>query len=139
MSTERFDALDELCTSQFQSMSSDFISSDSDIMTSQEELKRMTQTSPTRVLNYSYFTILQFKMKDPLYKLSQECAPPHQSDVKAVIPLPGDRIATASRDQSVGIWKRGEVRFRYTSFSIPSHAHGDGKAYDRHQISCRAC
>jgi hypothetical protein len=48
-------------------------------------------------------------MKDPLYKLSQELNPPHQSDVKAVIPLAGDRIATASRDQSVGIWKFGEV------------------------------
>jgi hypothetical protein len=48
-------------------------------------------------------------MKDPLYKLSQELNPPHQSDVKAVIPLPGDRIATASRDQCVGIWKFGEV------------------------------
>jgi hypothetical protein len=45
-------------------------------------------------------------MSDTVYKLSQELNPPHQSDVKAVIPLPGDRIATASRDQSVGIWKR---------------------------------
>jgi hypothetical protein len=54
-------------------------------------------------------SLQSFTMKDPLYKLSQELSPPHQSDVKAVIPLPGDRIATASRDQSVGIWKFGEV------------------------------
>jgi len=48
-------------------------------------------------------------MKDSLFKLSQELNPPHQSDVKAVIPLPRNRIATASRDQSVGIWRFGEV------------------------------
>jgi hypothetical protein len=40
------------------------------------------------------------------YKLSAELEPPHQSDVKAVLPLPGGKLATASRDYSVGIWKR---------------------------------
>jgi len=48
-------------------------------------------------------------MKDTLFKLSQELNPTHQSDVKAVIPLPRNRIASASRDQSVGIWRFGEV------------------------------
>jgi hypothetical protein len=55
------------------------------------------------------------------YKLSQELEPRHQSDVKAVIPLPENRIATASRDQSVGIWKRVDVDVNDTEVGTSSH------------------
>ena len=76
-----------------------------------------TSRSPTSAPALANFEITQFlsafhfipptrDMNTTQYKLSQELDPKHQSDVKAVIPLPGDRIATASRDQSVGIWKR---------------------------------
>jgi WD40 repeat protein len=54
---------------------------------------------------------------DQTYKLSAELDPPHSSDVKAVLPLPSGRLATASRDQSVGIWGRdteGKVRLLFS-------------------------
>ena len=72
-----------------------------------------------------------------MYKLSQELSPPHQSDVKAVIPLPGDRVATASRDQSVGIWKRGEVSIHPI---LPPALHVrqlDAEADDSHRTNCK--
>jgi hypothetical protein len=40
------------------------------------------------------------------YQLASQLIPSHQSDVKAVIELSENRIASASRDQSVVVWKR---------------------------------
>jgi len=110
MSTERFDALDELCTSQSVSISPSLVFNSTRTRMNQ---RRGTKSDdayvphPRSALRSQLFHHL--KMKDTLFKLSQELNPPHQSDVKAVIPLPGNRIATASRDQSVGIWRFGEV------------------------------
>lgn len=66
----------------------------------------LTNFEITHFLPAFHFIPPSLDMTTTTYKISQELDPKHQSDVKAVIPLPGDRIATASRDQSVGIWKR---------------------------------
>jgi hypothetical protein len=40
------------------------------------------------------------------YELSCELVPSHADDVKSVLAISDDILATASRDQSVGIWHR---------------------------------
>nr|XP_031862293.1 uncharacterized protein CI109_002258 [Kwoniella shandongensis]KAA5529365.1 hypothetical protein CI109_002258 [Kwoniella shandongensis] len=42
------------------------------------------------------------------YQLSCELVPPHSDDVKAVLAINDDLLASASRDSSVAIWKRTE-------------------------------
>lgn len=40
------------------------------------------------------------------YQLRQELEPAHSGDVKAVLAIDYDTIASASRDGSVGVWRR---------------------------------
>lgn len=47
------------------------------------------------------------------YELALELVPPHASDVKAVIAVGHDRIITASRDSSVGVWQRSQTVLRF--------------------------
>ncbi|KAK4688505.1 hypothetical protein P7C73_g1603, partial [Tremellales sp. Uapishka_1] len=47
------------------------------------------------------------------YKLSAELSPHHSSDVKCVLGISSDLVATASRDQTVGIWKRNGATAKF--------------------------
>ena len=40
------------------------------------------------------------------YKLSEELEPPHLQDVKAVLALDNDSVASCSRDGSIAVWER---------------------------------
>ena len=57
------------------------------------------------------------------YQLCRELQPGHSGDVKAILAMRDDLVATASRDSSVGIWARNggsEVILHFTS-SMLSH------------------
>ncbi|OCF54428.1 hypothetical protein L486_07976 [Kwoniella mangroviensis CBS 10435] len=64
------------------------------------------------------------------YELSCILAPPHQSDVKAVLAISDDMIASASRDQSVGIWTRsGKTKFELKALLGGHHAYVNSLAH----------
>jgi WD40 repeat protein len=90
---------------------------------------------PPSIANY------QASMTDTLatanYKLSYELAPPHSSDVKAVLAVGDHRLATASRDSSVGIWKHDtQVGIRFNM----AHPVPTGDASRRSSCLCQlAC
>nr|XP_018259045.1 uncharacterized protein I303_08588 [Kwoniella dejecticola CBS 10117]OBR81203.1 hypothetical protein I303_08588 [Kwoniella dejecticola CBS 10117] len=66
---------------------------------------------------------------DP-FQLSQELEPSHQGDVKAVLTISDDMIASASRDSSVGIWTRnGDSGFELKSLLNGHHAYVNSLAY----------
>ncbi|WVQ64045.1 uncharacterized protein L199_002204 [Kwoniella botswanensis] len=64
------------------------------------------------------------------YELGCILAPPHQSDVKAVLAISDDLIASASRDQSVGIWTRsGNTKFELKALLGGHHAYVNSLAH----------
>lgn len=48
----------------------------------------------------------QYNMRHPPYHLLSNLQPPHSSDVKAVLAIGSDLLASASRDSTVAVWKR---------------------------------
>nr|XP_019009704.1 uncharacterized protein I206_05264 [Kwoniella pini CBS 10737]OCF48485.1 hypothetical protein I206_05264 [Kwoniella pini CBS 10737] len=64
------------------------------------------------------------------YHLSQELNPSHQADVKAVLAISNDMIASASRDSSVGIWTRkGDSGFQLKTLLNGHHAYVNSLAF----------
>ncbi|WVW79197.1 hypothetical protein I302_101163 [Kwoniella bestiolae CBS 10118] len=64
------------------------------------------------------------------YDLSCILDPPHLSDVKAVLAISNDMIASASRDSSVGIWTRvGQSKFELKALLDGHHAYVNSLAY----------
>ncbi|WVF65690.1 hypothetical protein IAT40_000421 [Kwoniella sp. CBS 6097] len=64
------------------------------------------------------------------YRLSSQLEPAHQGDVKAVLAISDDLVATASRDTSVGLWTRkDDTKFELKALLEGHHAYVNSLAY----------
>ncbi|WWC91345.1 uncharacterized protein L201_006288 [Kwoniella dendrophila CBS 6074] len=64
------------------------------------------------------------------YNLSCELSPPHQGDVKAVLAISDDLVASASRDSSVGLWSRkSQTELELKTLLNGHHAYVNSLAY----------
>ncbi|WWC97833.1 hypothetical protein V866_004720 [Kwoniella sp. B9012] len=95
----------------------------------------MTSFTHASLLSSSSLSISALTMTPPKstpdqYELGCILAPPHQSDVKAVLAISDDMIASASRDQSVGIWTRnGNTQFELKALLDGHHAYVNSLAH----------